>query len=59
MATALAVTCADSISMGAVASTSRLAERGHYVSERQHLVAASAYIGLTQFLSGFYASMVR
>jgi vacuolar iron transporter family protein len=35
MATALAATFAESISMGAVAYTSRLAERDHYLSERQ------------------------
>lgn len=35
MATALAVTFAESISMGAVAYTSRLAERDYYVSPRQ------------------------
>jgi predicted membrane protein (TIGR00267 family) len=35
IATALAATFAESISMGAVAYTSRLAERDHYLSERQ------------------------
>src|ERR1700730_4909527 len=35
MATALAATFAESISMGAVAYTSRLAERDYYLSERQ------------------------
>jgi hypothetical protein len=35
MASALAITFAESISMGAMAYTSRLAERDHYLSERQ------------------------
>ena len=35
IATVLAATCAESISMGAVAYTSALAQKDHYESERQ------------------------